>query len=125
MLSQRYTPAIIRAQIQSGNAWWDCALADERMIGFAQYESYERSMKLDKLYLHQDFQRRGYGGIMLAHIEEQARRRRFGAVRLNVNKYNVKSIAAYRKNGYEVVESVVVDIGRGYVMDDYVMQKNL
>jgi len=125
MLAQRYTPAIIRAQLQSADAWWDKAELDGGIIGFAQYELYGRSMKLDKLYLHQDSQRRGYGGIMLAHVEEQARSRGCGEVRLNVNKYNVKSIAAYRKNGYEVAQTVVVDIGHGYVMDDYVMEKKL
>ena len=125
MLAQRYTPAIILAQMQSGSAWWEQALLDERMIGFAQYELHGRSMKLDKLYLHQDFQRQGYGGRMLAHVDDAARRRGAGTVRLNVNKHNLKSIAAYRKNGYEVAETVVVDIGGGYVMDDYVMQKAL
>lgn len=125
MLAQRYTPEVIRAQMRSGSAWWDKALVGERMIGFAQYESYGRSMKLDKLYLHPDFQRLGYGGRMLAHIENAARSRDAVAVRLNVNKHNVKSIAAYRKNGYEVVEAVVADIGGGYVMDDYVMEKQL
>jgi ribosomal protein S18 acetylase RimI-like enzyme len=125
MLAQRYTPAIILEQMQSGSAWWDQALLGGRMIGFAQYEVHGRSMKLDKLYLHQDFQRQGYGGHMLAHVEDAARRRGADTVRLNVNKHNLKSIAAYRKNGYEVAETVVVDIGGGYVMDDYVMQKTL
>jgi len=125
MLAQRYTSALIRAQMQSGKAWWDEAVLDGRIIGFAQYEPCERSMKLDKLYVHQDYQRLGYGGRMLAHVEDEARRRGFGAVRLNVNKHNVKSIAAYRKNGYAVVETVVADIGRGFVMDDYVMEKQL
>ena len=125
MLAQRYTPAIILAQMQSGSAWWDQALVGERMIGFAQCELHGRSMKLDKLYLHPGFQRQGYGGRMLAQVEDTARRRGAGSVRLNVNKHNLKSIAAYRKNGYEVVETVVVDIGGGYVMDDYVMQKAL
>jgi len=125
MLAQRYTPAVIRAQMQSGSAWWDQALLGGRMIGFAQYELHGRTMKLDKLYLHQAFQRRGYGGQMLAHVEEAARRRGAAAVRLNVNKHNTKSIAAYRKSGYAVAETVVIDIGGGYVMDDYVMQKQL
>lgn len=125
MLAQRYTLAIIRTQMQSGSAWWDQALLDGRMIGYAQYELHGSSVKLDKLYVHQDFQRSGYGSRMLAHVEDAARRRGADAVRLNVNKHNLKSIAAYRKNGYEVVETVVIDIGGGYVMDDYIMQKNL
>ena len=125
MLAQRYTPAIIRAQMQSGSAWWDRALVDGSMIGFAQYELHGHSMKLDKLYIHPDFQRRGYGACMLAHIEEAARARGALAVKLNVNKHNLKSIAAYRKSGYEVVDEVVADIGGGYVMDDFVMEKKL
>lgn len=125
MLGQRYTREVIGAQMQSGSAWWDKALLDARMIGFTQYELYEGVMKLDKLYLHQDFQRRGYGGIVLAHVEQQALVRGLSAVRLNVNKHNTKSIAAYRKSGYEVIDTVVADIGRGYVMDDYIMQKQL
>jgi ribosomal protein S18 acetylase RimI-like enzyme len=125
MLAQRYTPTVIRAQMQSGSAWWDKVLLGERMIGFAQYELHGRSMKLDKLYLHPDFQRLGYGAGMLAHVEEQARSRGADAVRLNVNKHNVKAIAAYRKSGYEVVDAVVADIGSGYVMDDYIMEKRL
>lgn len=123
MLAQRYTPAVIRAQMQSGNAWWDKAVLDGRIIGFAQYELYEHSMKLDKLYVHQDHQRQGYGGRMLAHVEDAARRHGLSTVRLNVNKHNLNSIEAYRKNGYAVVETVVADIGRGFVMDDYVMEK--
>lgn len=123
MLAQRYTPAVIRAQMQSGNAWWDKALLDGRIIGFAHYELCERSMKLDKLYVHWDHQRQGYGGRMLAHVEDEARRHGLSSIRLNVNKHNLNSIAAYRKNGYAVVETVVADIGRGFVMDDYVMEK--
>jgi ribosomal protein S18 acetylase RimI-like enzyme len=125
MLAQRYTPAVIHAQMQSGSAWWEQALIGGRMIGFAQYELYGRSMKLDKLYVHPDFQRRGYGARMLAHIEGEARRRGLGTLRLNVNKHNLKAIGAYRKSGYEKVESVVADIGGGFVMDDYVMEKKL
>ena len=125
MLAQRYTPAVIRAQMQSGTAWWEQVRVGERMIGFTQYELYGRSMKLDKLYLHQDFQQRGHGARVLAHIEDEARRRGLIAVRLNVNKHNHKAIAAYRKSGYATVETVVDDIGGGYVMDDYVMEKQL
>jgi diamine N-acetyltransferase len=125
MLAQRYTPGIIRAQMQSGSAWWDQALVGARMIGFVQYELHGRSMKLDKLYVHQDFQRQGHGGRMLAHVEAEARRRRANAVRLNVNKHNLNAIAAYRKNGYGLAETVVTDIGGGHVMDDYIMEKML
>ena len=128
MLAERYTPGNIRAQMQRDGAWWDKALAGRRMIGFVQYALAEQDtgvMKLNQIYVHQDCQRQGHGGRMLAHVEEQARQRGCGAVRLNVNRHNVKSIAAYRKNGYETIETAVVDIGGGFVMDDFVMEKTL
>ena len=45
------------------------------------------------------------------------------SISLTVNKYNTDSIKAYEKMGFEKIDSVVMDIGNGYVMDDYVMKK--
>ena len=130
MLARRYTPAIIRAQMHRADAWWDKALADGRLIGFAQYELQLRgqhapAMKLNQIYVHQACQRRGYGGHLLAHVEQRALGQGCGAVRLNVNRHNIKAIAAYRKYGYVTVEAAVADIGGGFVTDDYVMEKKL
>jgi diamine N-acetyltransferase len=44
---------------------------------------------------------------------------------LTVNKGNEGSIAIYRKSGFSVRESVVFNIGNGYVMDDFIMEKRL
>ena len=44
---------------------------------------------------------------------------------LTVNKGNTDSIAVYLKSGFVVREEAVFDIGSGYVMDDYVMEKRL
>jgi ribosomal protein S18 acetylase RimI-like enzyme len=44
---------------------------------------------------------------------------------LAVNKRNEKAIAAYRKQGFAVRDSVCVDIGNGFVMDDFIMAKPL
>ena len=42
-----------------------------------------------------------------------------------MNKHNAAAIAAYRNCGFVTREEVVVDIGNGFVMDDYVMAKPL
>jgi RimJ/RimL family protein N-acetyltransferase len=47
------------------------------------------------------------------------------SIDLTVNKYNTNSIKAYEKMGFEKIDSVVMDIGNGYVMDDYVMKKEV
>ena len=44
---------------------------------------------------------------------------------LNVNRNNTKAIRAYERAGWHVAEEIVADIGNGYVMDDYVMSKQL
>jgi ribosomal protein S18 acetylase RimI-like enzyme len=44
---------------------------------------------------------------------------------LQVNKRNEKAIKLYRRAGFAVREEIVVDIGGGFVMDDYVMEKRL
>jgi ribosomal protein S18 acetylase RimI-like enzyme len=44
---------------------------------------------------------------------------------LTVNKRNTRAIAAYRRNGFTVLEAVVADIGGGFVMDDFLMSKHL
>jgi hypothetical protein len=42
-----------------------------------------------------------------------------------VNKQNTKAVAAYRRNGFAVAESVVTDFGASFVMDDFIMAKDL
>ena len=39
---------------------------------------------------------------------------------LAVNKQNVRAIAAYERKGFSVRESVCVNIGGGFVMDDFI-----
>ena len=63
--------------------------------------------------------------MLLRHVIEAAQLREFSALVLNVNKRNTAAIAAYRRNGFAVREEVVVDIGGGFVMDDYVMALTL
>ncbi len=42
-----------------------------------------------------------------------------------MNKRNAQAIAAYRRNSFVIAESVITDIGGGFVMDDYVMAKSV
>ena len=127
MLNQRYEPRMIRAELRCHDLWWDKLLVGEVIIGFASYFLTEQpgEMKLDKLYVHQDFQRKGYGGMLIAHACARARVRGCARLMLAVNKNNRIAISAYRKHGFRVSTGVVKDIGGGFVMDDYIMVKAL
>jgi ribosomal protein S18 acetylase RimI-like enzyme len=61
----------------------------------------------------------------LRHVEDRARALGCRTLMLTVNKLNTDSVAVYRKAGFTVREEAVFDIGNGYVMDDYVMEKRL
>jgi ribosomal protein S18 acetylase RimI-like enzyme len=80
-------------------------------------------MKLHKLYLLPELHGRGLGSFLMQHCEQEVRAAGAQRLMLSVNKRNTKAIAAYRRNGFAIAESVVTDIGGGFVMDDYVMAK--
>jgi RimJ/RimL family protein N-acetyltransferase len=42
-----------------------------------------------------------------------------------VNKNNVNSIKVYEKLGFKKTGPVIQDIGNGFVMDDYKMEKDI
>jgi GNAT superfamily N-acetyltransferase len=124
MLGQRYSPAVIRSQLRSGEAWWDKLEVGGELCGFASYERGEaRAMKLDKLYVHQIVRGKGYGAAMIEHVGGAARRHGMSRLYLQVNKFNHGAVAAYLRAGFVVARAVKADIGNGFFMDDYIMSK--
>lgn len=127
MLGQRYDPALVRAELQRKDLWWDKLVAGGTIAAFASYFLVEegKAIKLDKLYVHPGHQRKGYGGILIARACERGRAEGCSRITLAVNKTNASAIAAYVKHGFRVTASVVKDIGGGFVMDDYVMERRI
>ena len=83
------------------------------------------TLKLDKLYLKPDFHGRGIGSKVLQYLTECASDAGYKAICLNVNKENVRAIRAYSKNGFKKKASVKIDIGSGFFMDDFIMEKKI
>ena len=125
MLAQRYSSKRLNEDLQSADKWLNQAFVGEQRIGFAFCELSKGEYKLDKLYLHPDFQRQGAGGMLIAHVAAHARKLGYPAVILAVNKNNEQAIKAYRKHGFTVRESIKTDIGQGFIMDDYIMEKQV
>ena len=127
MLAQRYDPARIRAELERGASWWDVLKVDGDIAAFAAYFPADepRAMKLDKLYVHPRQHRRGYGGMLVGRVCAQAAARGCARVVLAVNRNNRQAIAAYGRYGFRIREAVVQDIGGGFVMDDYVMVREI
>ncbi len=126
MLARMYDAESMRRELEGGVSWFR-VLADGAMRGFASVGpgASATEFKLHKLYVHPDWQRHGLGSLLLKECESAARVEGATALVLNVNKRNEKAVAVYLKRGFTVRESIVADIGGGFVMDDYVMMKSL
>ncbi len=126
MLARMYAVEELERQVAQGTVFLRL-LSNWELIGFASHSSTASptERKLDKLYLHPDHQRRGHGSRLLNHVMDEARALGCTSLMLTVNKRNTKAIAAYEKNGFVIRESIVADIGGGFVMDDYVMARAL
>ena len=58
-------------------------------------------------------------------MEDETRKEGLSKIRLTVNKGNTHAVQVYEHYGFRTVEKVKTDIGSGYVMDDFIMVKEL
>jgi ribosomal protein S18 acetylase RimI-like enzyme len=79
--------------------------------------------RLHKLYLLPECHGRGLGQRLLGHVQQLARDSGCRAVELRVNKSNHRAIRAYERAGFVLREAVVADIGGGFVMDDFILER--
>jgi RimJ/RimL family protein N-acetyltransferase len=92
-------------------------------VGYLGVQQRQNVLFLSKLYLLCSHRGKGYGREAVTFLESLARSLRCKRLELTVNKHNRDSIAFYEATGFEKGEAVEMDIGGGFVMDDYVMRK--
>ncbi len=80
---------------------------------------------LSKIYVLKELRGRGLGKGMLGFVENICRERGIRTLWLTANKNNKASIDWYQRMGFVNIGATVQDIGNGFVMADYVMEKNI
>lgn len=127
MLAQRYTPARLQQELAMPEIRWELARRAGQILGFAAtiHLPEARELKLDKLYVALEAQGRGVGRSLVASAVARAQALACGALVLAVNKNNAAAIAAYRRFGFVVRAEAKVEIGAGFVMDDFIMARSL
>lgn len=96
-------------------------------VGFAGIEhNYEKKpiTRIHKLYVLPSTQGTGAGKALLNKIIEEGKANGSSLLHLNVNKAN-KAVSFYEHQGFTVFEEEILDIGNGYVMDDFIMVKSI
>lgn len=99
----------------------------KNVVGFTGGRSETGSYRffISKIYLHPEARGHGYARRVIEFYEDLCFARGHQAMYLTVNKQNDLGIRAYKGTGFETIEAVETDIGHGFVMDDYVMEKKL
>lgn len=128
MLARRFADDLLREICGAADRWLELLRVDSVPVGYCGYElSRERpeAMRLGQLYLLEGHRGRGLGRLMLRRVEDRARGAGRSSIVLQVNRNNADAIRFYRGRGFTVVREAVFDIGSGFVMDDFVMEKRV
>jgi diamine N-acetyltransferase len=98
----------------------------QRAVGFASFGCIESPAvyKLFKLYILPSAQGTGAGKLLLDHVATTCQQAGAILLQLNVNRHN-KAKDFYEKHGFAVAYEEDIDIGNGYLINDYVMEKPL
>jgi ribosomal protein S18 acetylase RimI-like enzyme len=126
MLTLFYSPQALRRQMLEDKHNFLVVEEEEEPIGFASWSAGDGQgvYKLHKLYVLPGRQGKGLGRAMLGYIFDDIIPQGARALRLNVYRNN-KARGFYEKLGFTVIGEEDIDIGEGYFMNDYLMEKKL
>ena len=128
MLDAFYQLPVLEAQFDEGQQFIIVRRGQEP-IAFAAYGKIDSGdntvvYKLHKIYVLPSQHGAGVGREMIEWIITEIKMQEASALQLNVNKNN-PAIYFYKKLNFVISRQEVIDIGDGFVMDDYVMTRVL
>lgn len=124
MLEMMYSEPALMADADRGVAFYILNF-DGKDAGYAAIEKKTATTyKLHKIYLAQHLHGKGVGKYLLGHMEQKVKEGKAQILQLNVNRQN-QALDFYKRQGYTIVSSEDIDIGNGFFMNDYVMEKRL
>ena len=124
MLQLMYSKQSLEKQMRDG-ARFLLVYDGKEPVGFASWQEMSRGVfKLHKLYVLPSQQGKGTGRFIIEHISAAAATLGGHVLELQVNRNNTAK-QFYERNGFTVAREAKIDIGNGFVMDDFIMQKTL
>ncbi len=122
MLGKFQSEAAIAAQRAAGYDYFTAWHSDQS-VGYLAIKADNDMLLISKVYVQRSCRGKGIGKMMLDFAESICRDRHFKGLWLTVNKHNHSSLAWYEQMGFKNTGSLVQDIGGGFIMDDYRMEK--
>ena len=123
MLDKFQSQRAIQTDIRGGYTYFIAEL-DGEPSGYSAVRQ-DRGVFLSKFYVKQTARGRGLGKAMMGEILQYAKKASAARIWLTCNKHNENTLAIYDRLGFNRISEVVTDIGGGFVMDDYILEKPL
>lgn len=118
-------PAIADQIRRQGYEYYLFLLNGASAVGYMAVRPEAGKLFLSKFYVHKAHRGQGYASQAIAFLEKLCKDRGLSHIWLTVNRHNASSIAVYEKKGFRIVREQCADIGNGFVMDDFVMEKEI
>ena len=125
MLERFYSSSSLQNQMDHLHHSFIIVKNENEIVGFASYSPHDENpsiFHLNKIYVLPSQQGKNAGIKMLDHIIAEIKKEGANSLQLNVNRHN-KAIHFYEKQGFNVIGKEDIDIGKGYFMNDWIMEK--
>ncbi len=122
-----YSTSSLTQQMEEKHHCFLLAKDETGFLGYASYElncSNQLKTKIHKIYVMPNAQGKGVGKELVAVIASIASGKGNTILSLNVFRHN-PAINFYQKIGFSKAAEEKIDVGNGFVMDDFVMEKPL
>jgi ribosomal protein S18 acetylase RimI-like enzyme len=125
MLEMMYSESSLQKQMTEQGCEFIIVYESGNPVGFASYSEEEPARwKLNKIYVLQNQQGKGTGKFVINYIIEEIKKQNANSIFLQVNKNN-NAKTFYERLGFTEVDFINLDIGNGYFMNDYIMEKKI
>lgn len=121
MMEMMYSTESLKQQIESEHRYV-LAKENDEYLGYlsTQYFKEKNYTKIHKIYVLPNMQGKGVGKTLISYAKKQAQEDKSSSLRLNVNRYNM-ALQFYQHLGFSILYTEDIDIGNGFLMEDYVL----
>lgn len=124
MLDKYQSIESMKDQIKNGSSYY-IIYYNRKPVGYLSFNKYEDIIFLSKIYVLRNFREKKIGKKAMSFVENKTKELGLSKIHLGVNKYNLNAIKAYEKLGFKNIGPSITDIGGGFIMDDFKMEKIL
>lgn len=126
MLNWMYNLNLLENQVDQGHLFFVVEHEGKPagFIGIEPNHPEKGITKIHKIYILPSMQGMGIGKKLIDHVIDLSVQSNISALLLNVNRFN-NAVHFYKSQGFEILHEENIDIGNGYLMEDFVMRLSI